>query len=126
MKGKEICLCLLVIVFLTGVPGSGYSEGISGNQLVENMRKFEKLDKDSSDPLQVLMGAHYIGYVGGVTDVLRSFGLIRAEKATHGQLCAVVAKYLKANPEKWHAPAVYLVLMALQEAFPPESKKAQP
>ena len=120
MQGKRCLVPVFVLLFLIGVPGSVYSGGISGNQLVENMREYENFDMDSFDPGQVLKAAHYMGYVGGVADILQNFGLIRAEKATHGQYFAVVAKFLKANPEKWHQSAMILVVDALLEAFPLE------
>ena len=125
MKGKEICVGLLVIVFLIGVPGSVYSGWVSGHKLVEFMREYEKFEKGLDDPSYVETG-HYMGYVTGVADVLQQLELIKTEEVTIAQLCAVVAKYLKANPEMWHHPALALVTLALKEAFPPESKKAQP
>ena len=126
MKGKEICVGLLVIAFLIGVPVSGYSGFVSGHTLVENMREYEKFEKDPSGSTydNFKMG-HYMGYVTGVADVLVNLGTIKVEEVTVGQLCAVVAKYLKANPEQWHQSASYFVVMALQEAFPRESKKIQ-
>lgn len=38
--------------------------------------------------------------------------------AKYGQFWAVVAKYVKAHPEKWHERASQLVYNALIEAFP--------
>ena len=119
MKGKEICVGLLVIAFLIGVPGSSYAGVVSGHKLVEHMREYEKFEKDpSGSTYEDFKMGHYIGYVTAVSDVIKNFGVIGVEEVTVGQLCAVVAKYLKANPEQWHELAAYLVVMALQEAFP--------
>jgi hypothetical protein len=39
-----------------------------------------------------------------------------------GQIAAVVSKYLKNHPDKLSDPAASLVMKALGEAFPKESK----
>ena len=41
MQGKRYLVPVFVLLFLIGVPGSGYS-GLSGNELVENMLEYEK------------------------------------------------------------------------------------
>ena len=120
MKGKEICVCLLVIVFLIGMPGSGHCGFFTGNNLVEWMRDYEVADSDGTSKSWTVNATCYMLYIAGVADVLHNLGLIGAEKVTVGQHCAVVAKYLKANPEKWHQSALSLILEALFEAFPSE------
>ena len=126
MKGKEICVCLLVIVFLIGVPGSGYCSFFTGNELVEWMRDYDIHQSGGTSKSGKVDVNRYILYIAGVADVLQSLGLIRAKGVTVGQHCAVVTKYLKANPEKWHQSALSLILEALFEAFPLESRKEQP
>ncbi|WP_176753970.1 Rap1a/Tai family immunity protein [Nitrosomonas mobilis] len=37
---------------------------------------------------------------------------------TRGQFIAIVAKYLKNNPEKWNMSADSIVFYAMKEAFP--------
>jgi hypothetical protein len=41
-------------------------------------------------------------------------------KVTVGQVQAVVMKYTRASPEKWHQPATLLVAQALIDSFPCE------
>jgi hypothetical protein len=39
------------------------------------------------------------------------------EGSDSGQICAIVVKFLKEHPEKWHEPASSLIIEALMEAF---------
>ena len=120
MQGKRYLVPVFVLMFLIGLPVSGYSDSygyLSGNELVKFMREYEIADSGGK-PESWQHPAAYRYYIVGVADVLLRVDLIKTENVTIGQLCAVVTKYLKANPEKWHQSALKLVLDALQEAFP--------
>lgn len=118
MQGKRFLVLVFVLLFLVGVPGAGYCYFETGNDLVRHMREYEK---GASDPTQeAFRAAAYMGYITGVADTVNALSVIILEGKSVGQLCAVVAKYLKANPEKWHKPAVGLVIEAFREAFPKE------
>ena len=118
MQGKRLLILVFVLLFLIGVPGSGYCGGLSGNQLVEYMREFDKA-QSGSNPSWYEVGV-FMGFVIGVADTLSLSNYINVEGVSIAQACAVVAKYLKANPEKWHESAVDLVAPVLREAFPKE------
>ena len=67
-----------------------------------------------------------MGYITGVCDASKYFLSLESSiwnrNITLGQLCAIVAKYLKAHPEKWDYSAESIILEALIEAFPKESE----
>lgn len=60
----------------------------------------------------------FAGYVNGVTDALWDLSVCVPQGTTYDQTYAVVAKYLKGNPEKWHLSPFLLTSTALKEAFP--------
>jgi hypothetical protein len=60
----------------------------------------------------------FSGYVAGVVDVGDGILFCTGPGVTAGQYNAVVAKYIKNNPEKWNKSADSLVVEALKEAFP--------
>ena len=59
----------------------------------------------------------YSGYVIGVFDMAESV-LGVPDGVTQQQVLAIVAKYLKRNPEQWNQRAAIVVLRALKTAFP--------
>jgi hypothetical protein len=76
------------------------------------MKEYEKWETGST------VGV-YPGYVSGVHDVYQGRGLIcGSENVSIKQAAAIVAKYLKNNPERWNEPAYFLVSDALLKAFP--------
>lgn len=75
----------------------------TGNSLVPFMRENEK--GMAKDPSVIWVDAfYYIGFVTGVYDATSSL-YDPPEKITISQILAIVAKYLKENPEKWNQPA---------------------
>jgi hypothetical protein len=65
----------------------------------------------------------YYSYVAGVHDTLDALGIVCASTSVSvGQVSAVVAKFVKENPERWDEPAVGLVSDALIKAFPCKAK----
>lgn len=116
----------LFIVFLLILLSSAQTECmaffLSGNDLVSLMREADKAS--SQDKSANYSSAHeYMGFVTGVCDATSGFLFSLPPGATRGQINAVVSKYLKAHPEEWSAPAAFLVINALKEAFPLEEKK---
>lgn len=83
-----------------------------GNALAEDLRKSEQT------PNAAYYEGRYTGYVMGVADPLVSFSWCPPASVTQRQVTSIVSKYLKANPQNWHMPAYYLVLNAVNEAFP--------
>jgi len=114
MKRVSSLIVLAAMILFTSLDSS--AEFYDGNKLVQDMREHEKAER--SDPsANHLQGAFYMGYVAGVYDALSS-SLSPPESVTIGQLCSIVGKYLKENPEKWTMPANVLIWDALQKAFP--------
>ncbi|MEI8102511.1 MAG: Rap1a/Tai family immunity protein [Chlorobium sp.] len=94
---------------------------ISGYDLIGVWREYKKLE---SGQVAVDMNiGDYRGYVAGVCDVCNRWLFTTPEGTTQGQVCAVVGKWLEEHPQRWHEPAMPLVIQALQEAFPYYHKK---
>jgi hypothetical protein len=109
---------VLGAILANGLPAS--ATFLSGNDLVKAMRQFEKAerkDKQTRDDFYV-DAERYRSFVVGVSDALDETSFCLPEGSTVSQICAVVAKYLKAIPEEWNQPAVILVTRALKKAFP--------
>jgi len=89
----------------------------SGNELMSWLPDYEKSSGSWG-------GGMFMGYVTGVAEVGEAIFYCSPKNATHGQTAAIVAKYLRNNPEKWNLPAGSLIISALQSAYPPcPSKK---
>ena len=116
MKTKIIFLvCVMLAVLFLGSPVSAQKMFFSGNDLIPLMGEWERLvARDVEAILDEAM--QFVGYVIGVHDATCvMYG--PPYNYSIGQACAVVAKFLKANPEMWHRPADRLVVEALKEAF---------
>jgi len=115
----------LFIVFLLILLSSAQTEcmafGMSGNDLVSLMREYDKADRDDRST-DYSAAREYRGFVIGVRDSTR-FLYDMPDGVTQGQIGAIVSKYLKAHPEEWSAPAAFLVINALKEAFPLKEEK---
>jgi hypothetical protein len=90
----------------------------TGNDLVAGMNSYEKLGNGTlSATTDAVNASFYMAYIVGVYDATEY--LYNAPGGINiNQICAVVAKYLKAHPELWAQPAASLVVKALLEAFP--------
>ena len=75
------------------------------------------LEKEKPNGSQFSSGL-FNGYVSGVVDMGDSVLFCTSSGVTAGQYNAVVAKYINNNPEKWNRNAYFLVVSALEEAFP--------
>ena len=102
---------IAALAMLLGSSGS-YAGFRSGNNLANDCNNND--NKFSN-------GVCY-GYVMGVTDLLlwvnTNLKLCAPSEATGGQVVAIVRKFLKEHPEMLHEDADFLVMSALQEAFP--------
>jgi hypothetical protein len=113
LKTLAIILFISVLFPVEHVQGK---ELLSGNQLVQLMREYEKAEKNHRSADWRKAG-EYVGYVMGFYDATWFF-YADPENITAGRIAAVVATFLKQNPAKWDRPAWDLVMEALQEAFP--------
>jgi len=94
---------------------------ISGYDLVALWRQYKKLESGQA-AIDINIG-DYRGYVAGVCDVCNRWLFTTPEGTTQGQLCAVVGKWLEEHPQRWHEPAMPMVIEALQASFPYQRKK---
>ena len=126
MKTKIKTLCLVCIMLLLQSPSleaktlPSYINFFDGNGLVEWMREYEKAMGGATDrEAKFQIAGNFEGYVWGVYETSCISIKYNGLKAgtTLSQLCAVVIKYLKEHPERWHEPARSLVCNALMKAF---------
>jgi hypothetical protein len=88
-----------------------------GRNIVERMKAYEKDASNMGDKDFYNHGV-FTGYVVGVIDANRLNPKHPVAGAKVNELCAIVAKYLKNNPEKWDLSGAVLVAEAINEAFP--------
>ncbi len=115
---KRLSLMLATLTWLVaGQVSPASAIWLEGNELVEWCLS----DETHSETF-------CIGYVLGIADVVDTLSdgkvagfkpvCIDQTTVTSGQLQRVVVKYLKDHPEETHTAAVFLVTVALREAFP--------
>ena len=108
-----------IILFISFLIPLGHAQGkelLSGNELVQLMREYEKAERNHKSTDWRKAG-EYMGYVTGFYDATWFF-YADPKNITAGRVAAVVAAFLKQHPEKWDRSAWDLVMEALQEAFP--------
>jgi hypothetical protein len=112
---KTFAMIVLISVLLP-LGNAHARELLSGNELVQLMREYEKAErKDKST--NWLKAGEYLGYVTGFYDATWFF-YADPQNITAERVAAVVAKFLNQYPDKWDRPAWDLVMEALREAFP--------
>jgi len=116
MRVLVVALCG---VFVLSTPA--VAQYMTGNDLVRLMKELEKEHTENWFDAGV-----FSGFVIGVYDSKR-FALSQDGRISSMiQVCSIVANYLKKHPESWHRPAHLLVLHALQEAYPSQTRRARP
>lgn len=89
----------------------------TGNDLMSWLPDYEKSEASWG-------GGMFLGYVSGASEVGDGVLYCSPNSATLGQTAAIVAKYLRNNPENWNLSATSLIIGALKAAYPPcPSKK---
>lgn len=122
MKLRNVLTSALVIaalsVSINANAGSGFL--VPGTQLAEWARAFERAAarEGIDDPRVGFGNLMFMSYVSGAFDVFGAMGTCLPSAVTTGQVSAVVAKFLKENPERWHESGARLVASALTKAFP--------
>lgn len=125
MKPKRwlLVLCAFALVATTPLQADSY-RFIMGNNLVEYMRAHERAEAGKCSKEDDWKPFMYIGYIRAASEMFFSLRPISIPKGTTVEQCiAIVTKYLKEHPEKWHEYAVLLVIEALDEAFPKKDAK---
>lgn len=105
---KQVLL-ILALMLTTNVAIAGFTDG---NEL------YQWLLEDENQNGSRFESGLFKGYVGGVVDLGNGVLFCTTTGVTRGQFTAVVAKYLKNNPEKWNRSAYTIVVDAMKEAFP--------
>jgi len=101
---KDLLMTVLVLFYSVSV---AYADYFDGNMLIKLM--------DSTRDVDITMSR---GYVAGIQDSFNGGEFLVPPKVKMSQASAVVHKYLKAHPEKWHEAAWVLVVEALKDAYP--------
>ena len=101
---KQILFFSVIFILLSG---SGVCRLFDGAQLKQLM--------DSDSQLDISM---FRGYVGGVQDLNNGEMFCVHPRVKLSQAAAIVQKYFADNPQMWHTKASWLVVLALQKAFP--------
>ena len=109
-------LTLLLVAFLLLVSISASAFFRTGYDLVAYMREYDNASR-SAPGVDLGMANSFVTYVLGVFDATED-QYSAPRDLTLGQLCAIVAKYMNANPDLWGLPASFLIKRALSEAFP--------
>lgn len=95
---------------------------IRGSELATQMKEYDKAEIRSRDTKYYGVG-NYAGFIYAVHDAYELNNITcSGSGVTKGQVLAIVAKYLKATPERWNEPAFNLVADALKGAFPCPTK----
>lgn len=89
---------------------SGQAWSATGNNLVRWLPSYNKEVANWESGM-------YLGFVSGISGVTNGV-LFCAPNATNGQSAAIVAKFLKNNPERWGEDGGLLVIEALKNAYP--------
>ncbi|WP_417766105.1 Rap1a/Tai family immunity protein [Spongiibacter tropicus] len=103
---------VLLVLALTLTTNIAYAAFTDGNEL------YQWLLEDENENGSRFKSGLYSGYVNGVVDLGDDILFCTTTGVTRGQFTAVVAKYLKNNPEKWNQSAHSIVVDAMEEAFP--------
>jgi hypothetical protein len=109
----------LLAVFLLSCASNAYGESgtfFDGNKLIPLLREFEKAERGDPSTNYQLSGK-YIGYLLGVHDSLSPV-LCLPSNVNVRQVAYIVTRYLHDNPSEWSDAAAFLVMKALQKAFP--------
>ena len=99
-------------------------EGVleTGNDLAKAWHSFNKFRaEDTATATTVLEAGEFIGFIRGAVQMASYNNFFDIpERVTHGQVFSIVGKYIDDHPEKLHFPAISMVVLALNEAFPPK------
>jgi hypothetical protein len=128
---KRIGKGLLVIIFIVLFAPMAEAQ-FSGQDLVDEWKAYQRVtSKSSGKRTDQVQAADYMGFLQGVWDTASYYDFTphgAGKGMTVHDLCRLVGKYLERHPERWHEPAVILVMDALNEAFPsfPTRRKPKP
>ncbi|MNO20185.1 hypothetical protein D3C76_99340 [compost metagenome] len=105
---KKIAACIGALA----ISASQSAWSFTGNDLIKWLPDYE------NDNIATWNGGLYLGYVAGVADTTMGIVFCPIGNVTNGQNGAVVAKWLKKNPERWSEEASSLIISALRSSYP--------
>lgn len=103
---KKITLATAAVAALA----SGQAWSATGNDLIRWLPDYER-------GIANWQSGMYLGFVSGIASFSNGI-LFCAPNSTNGQNAAVVAKFLRNNPERWGEDAPKLVIDALKKGYP--------
>lgn len=89
---------------------SGQAWSATGNDLMSWVPDYEKGLANWNTGI-------YLGFVSGISNLTNGV-IYCAPNSTNGQSAAIVAKFLRNNPERWGEDASSLVVEALRKGYP--------
>jgi len=108
---------LCALAFFLAASNSAHAESYSGADLKRFADAGEAVKEGQSGVDQIGAGV-YIGYLAGVAGSFQGIYYCPPTGVTLRDEAAVVAKYLKDNPDKLEQPTQLLVVKALEVAYP--------
>lgn len=116
---RQLFIAILLISVTSSVSNSAYVF-VDGSRLALTLAPAwqRATDGNSVQSGDFQDAASFSGYVLGVADSFNGVGFELPATAKAGQLCAIVAKYLKDNPSEWNLPGSIIVFRALELSFP--------
>ena len=122
MKTSLLFSVLFVLLILAITPAQSLAGSYSylGTDLAAVMPEWDKMYAHAIR-VDLAKALVFAAYIMGVCDATESqYSIPTGVK--QGQIAAVVSKYLKNHRDQWNDPAASLVMKALGETFPKNSK----
>lgn len=116
-----IVLCLVPLAALFA------RESADGHHLHSEWKAYERVQGNGApDKADIATSGVYMGYVRGICDTLTNVDALSGVSrpfeippaVSMAKVYAVVGKYLDDHPELWSSPAIWLVMQALENAYP--------
>jgi hypothetical protein len=112
---------ILALLCAFMVQSSAHAQLFPGKKAAEWAAAYERYyenEPGTADLNDSVNTMAFIAYVTGIAESFHAAGKIcMPEHTSSGQLAAIVAKYIKANPERWHENSWKLVSAPLSQAF---------
>jgi len=107
---KKIILIMLIVINLQ-----------AENLLVKGSKAWEQIESGNKNYNTLALG-YYMGAIDGVRASLDGRDICIPKNVSNNQLCAIVRKYIKNNPEKWN-DGIWMMFTSLTRTFPCTKKK---
>jgi hypothetical protein len=107
---RSVVLSIALVLSMT-TAGHAESMWVNGQEFAQN----------HCEKNQVAANRYVVGLMDGYatgSQISKSRGYCTPPSVSAGQATAVACKFARDNPSEWHVPAAYLVIKALQDAWP--------